>query len=507
MGRGATLLVAVFVTASPPPAFAESKRSPTSSAFVEGWDDFVLDGGRPSGAVELRVHLGGEGWNNLRQSPSGVDPERSTAARSEARLTGRLLPSLPIKTHVEAGQLRYTTRSAMTAYGAGVGFEGDRHTVSFSLRAEQRRPSNYISVGGNVTHDALLLRLRYGLRTSRVEAWAGADRARQRFEEPAAFRNGTVHGVQAGVAYLGLSRKVVPELVAGWSRNEVAGDSDLDMDQRRLQVALRYTPVRVVSLTARVESTQIGFSVARPEAVNFARRDRRRSASLQAQVRITRQAAWTVSFDRVESQSTRAAAVAFAGDSVTAALTIKLGSTSRPPNTPPPVPGSPGPRLVAETLLMPPPPARDEAAAVPAASAEVAPTPVGRLEAVTDTDLGGAMRIETRRRGEETETVIHGAGLLRYSTLDLRGPLRFVVDLVGVAAPASSNVAVDTPLVRAIRVAPFRTGPTRVARVVFDLKEPIVARVEREGDSLRVLLRPVLETATRDIPTACCASR
>jgi hypothetical protein len=502
MGRGATLLLAVLVSASAPRALAESKRSPTSSAFVEGWDDFVLDGGRPSGAVELRLHLGGEGWSNLRQSPSGIDPERSTAARSEARLTGRLLRALPIKTHVEAGQLRYTTRSAMTAYGAGVGFEGDRHTVSLSIRAEQRRPSLDVGIGSDVAHDALLMRFRYGLRTPSVEAWAGADRTHQQFPEGAVLRSGTILGGQAGAAYLGLSPKVAPEVVVAWSRCDVAGDADFE--HRRLQVALRYTPLRAVSLTARVESAQLAFDVTRPDAFNFSRRDRRRSFSLQGQVRITRHAAWTVAYDRLESRSSKAP-LAFAADSVTAALTVKLGSTSKPPNTPPVVPGSPGPRRVAETLLMPPPPARAEPAAAPAAVAAVA-TPVESLEAVARSDLG-AMWIDTRRRGGETETVIYGAGLMRYSTLDLRAPLRFVVDLVGVSAPPSSNVAVDTPLVRAIRVAPFGRGPTQVARVVFDLKEPIVARVEREGDSLRVFLRPVLESATRAAPTACCASR
>ena len=53
----------------------------------------------------------------------------------------------------------------------------------------------------------------------------------------------------------------------------------------------------------------------------------------------------------------------------------------------------------------------------------------------------------------------------------------------------------QTPLVRGIRVAAFRTAPTRVARVVFDLKEPIAAHLERDGDTLRVLLRPVVQSA------------
>src|SRR5262245_6219271 len=104
MGRGAVLLLAVFVSALTPAADAESKRGP-SGAFLEGWDDLVLDGGgqRP-GLLELRLHLGGEGWDNLRQSPVVNEPERSVAARSEARLTCRLLSSAPLKMHLEGGQ-------------------------------------------------------------------------------------------------------------------------------------------------------------------------------------------------------------------------------------------------------------------------------------------------------------------------------------------------------------------------------------------------------------------
>jgi hypothetical protein len=112
--------------------------------------------------------------------------------------------------------------------------------------------------------------------------------------------------------------------------------------------------------------------------------------------------------------------------------------------------------------------------------------------AVVDGGGRGLARIETVRRGADTETTLRGEGLVRYSTLDLDGPPRFVVDLIGVTA-APLNVAVDTPLVRGIRVAAFRVG---VARVVFDLKAPVAARVEREGDAVRVILRPVIASAS-----------
>jgi len=514
MGRGAMLLLAVFVSAPAPAAFAESKRSPSSGPFLEGWDDLVLDAAQRPGLLELRLHLGGEGWDNLRQSPVVNEPERSVAARSEARLTCRL-SSAPLKLHLEAGQLRYNTRRAMTAFGGGIAFEGDRHTLHLSTRAELNRPSLDTGVGADVPANLLLVRLRYGFRSSRVELWTGADHAPQRFPEAPA-RNSEWQAVHVGTSVLGLSRKLAPELVFGWARNELPGDSEVDFEQRRAQIGLRYTPVRAVAVTGRLELARLTFGVTRPNAINYGRRDDRRYGSLQCQVRLTRQAAWTLTVDRLENRSTRTNRF-YTADSVSAALTLKVGSTSAVSTVPraphPAAPPPTAPRPIVESPAAQPPPvaviadrvpvdptaraaddAAAEAAAADAAVAADAADSVGqRLVAV-------GMTIDTRRHGDATEAVIRGVGLARYSTLDLRGPLRFVVDLVGVAAPSSAAIPVESPLVGGIRVAAFRRAPAPVARVVFDLKVPVSARLEREGDALRVVLRPVVERASRSTP-------
>jgi hypothetical protein len=249
-----------------------------------------------------------------------------------------------------------------------------------------------------------------------------------------------------------------------------------------------------LSLTGRFELTEVAFAVPRPEAVNYGRRDRRRYMSLQAQVRVTRQAAWTVVYDRMDSRSNRSAR-AFSSDYLSAALTLKLGSTSSAPRTLRTGVASPP---AAIHLVPVAPMAMPEPSAPPPPATATATLPdVERDQPVAVVDGGGhgLMRIETVRRGAETETTLRGEGLVRYSTLDLDGPPRFVVDLVGVEASPRS-VALDTPLVRGIRVAAFRTAPPRVARVVFDLKAPVLARVEREGNLLRIILSPAVEAAS-----------
>jgi hypothetical protein len=489
MGRGATLLLAVLVSGPGAAASAEPKRAPASSAFLEGWDDFVLDGAERPGLFELRLHLGGEGWDNLRQSPASTNPEPTAGARSEARLTYRPFAHLPLKTHLEAGQLRYDTRPTTSALGGGVAFEGDRHTLHFSTRVERGRPSIDIGVGGDVTNDALLMRLRYALRTKRLEWWAGADRARQRFSE-ASFRDGTLQGFQTGLSLPGLGPRLTPELVLAWSQNAAAGDSEFDWQQRRAQVGLRYTPTRSVALTARFELSAMEWGVTRPTAVNFARRDHRRYFSLQSQIRVLRQVAWTIVYDRLDNTSTRANRD-FSSDYVAASLTVRLGSTntSAPGSPAPPRPPVPR-RPIAEGPPPPVAPARREPVVVVPPPVEI-PAETERV-AFVDGAGRGLARIEAVRRGDDTETLLRGEGLVRYSTLDLDGPPRFVVDLVGVTA-APLNVPVDTLLVRGIRVAAFRAG---VARVVFDLKAPVVARVERDGDTVRVILRPMTFSAS-----------
>ena len=141
----------------------------------------------------------------------------------------------------------------------------------------------------------------------------------------------------------------------------------------------------------------------------------------------------------------------------------------------PPAPASPA---------MPMAPATPAGAGTPDAPA-VAPAPTGtpasRLEGieVVSTDGGG------------TVIRISGDGEFPYSTFALTEPSRFVVDIAGVVNRSSrSTLAVHSGVVQQVRVAQFRPGPRGVARVVFDLKQNVVPRIERAAQALVVSFPP-----------------
>jgi hypothetical protein len=466
-------------------------RGPVSSgAFLQAWDDWVLEGLRSPRSAELRLNLGGERWENLLQAPAGSPQEDLSAVRSDARVTLRLLPRTPLKAYAEVGQARYGARPSALAYGVGLGFDGPRHAVQLMTRLDRNRPAADLGDVADADNDVVNLRLRWALRTRRFEWWLGGDRSEQRFTE-APSRDSRQHGVQTGILFRAFGGRLAPELGLGWAQLEGALESE-DYGQARLTLGLRYSPARSATLTTRFENTLRSYATVDPRARNFGREDVRRRWSLGAQFRVTRHTAWTVLYDRFSGDSSRPGR-AFTASNLGTSVTVKLGSTAGPPDRP-----VPGLRPRAHSPASPARPATPELA-------DEAPPPRPEAEPVERVALvhraqGGLARIESFRRGAETETTIEVRGRWRYSSVELAGPARFVVDLEGVNADAGFAVNVGTAIVSRIRVGPFRPGPSPVARVVFDLEAPAVAHVEREGSSLRVVLQPVVATAAVDAP-------
>jgi type IV pilus assembly protein PilQ len=152
------------------------------------------------------------------------------------------------------------------------------------------------------------------------------------------------------------------------------------------------------------------------------------------------------------------AAASPAAASPTAAPAAPVGQQAAGPAAAPALPGTPDQPAVA--------PAPSGAAATRRESIEVIPAE------------GGATAIR-----------IAGDGEFPYSTFALSEPNRFVVDLQGVIN-RSSRSTVTVPgagsAVQRVRVAQFKPAPKAVARVVFDLKESVVPRIERSPQALVV---------------------
>ena len=80
---------------------------------------------------------------------------------------------------------------------------------------------------------------------------------------------------------------------------------------------------------------------------------------------------------------------------------------------------------------------------------------------------------------------IQGDGEFHYSTLSLRAPDRFVIDLIGVVNNApQASIPVEGNLVERIRIAQFKPYPEPISRVVVDLRESSNARLNAQVDGI-----------------------
>lgn len=123
-------------------------------------------------------------------------------------------------------------------------------------------------------------------------------------------------------------------------------------------------------------------------------------------------------------------------------------------------------------------------AAPAAASAE--PVVVARHEASGPAATRLA-RVATQTRGGALSVRLEGDGELSYEAFTLPSPPRFVVDLSGVRnASRFRNEDVDAAGVARVRVSQFRTEPTAVTRVVFDLEKESVPVLRQSGSTVSI---------------------
>jgi hypothetical protein len=415
-----------------------------------------------------------------------------------------------MKSYVEAGRIHYDYDDvpSTTAYEAGLRLDGRHHGFQAGARLEPGRRAPELDDAGEVA-DIRKYRARYFGHSSALDWSLGGERIEQRFDGRPG-RGSTAHRVRAAVVYRNFGEWLAPEVGLGWALRDASGEAE-DERLRTLRLGIRSRPVPALSLAVRFESTQRHFVVTDIRARNFGREDTRRLWIVEGEINLTRQLAFNLQYSLLEGDSTRADRD-FTAQDVAAGLTVTLGSTGRPlarsarsrhPAQPLPAQQTeaPAPATAQMPLLAAPvgssaePPS--DSTLIGAASEDRPGTDPVATPSPPDHHIAAAppmpaasslLELRTQSVGGETTITLRGDGELRYSTLTLATPHRFVLDLLGVVVGSSRTIAVGNDVLRRVRVAQFRPGPSPVARVVFDLELPARVEVERREGLLQIRL-------------------
>ena len=153
-------------------------------------------------------------------------------------------------------------------------------------------------------------------------------------------------------------------------------------------------------------------------------------------------------------------------------------SPTNPPAEPPraTTPASPTPR--------PSPPASSPSVLATGTPGSAFPGGSAAARAGTATRV---LRLARVTVAPDTQVRVHADGRLTYRTFTLASPSRIVVDFEGVAFRVTEpSLALEGALVERVRAARFRSAPTEVVRVVFDLRQPAAYWVEPVDDGVVV---------------------
>ena len=100
------------------------------------------------------------------------------------------------------------------------------------------------------------------------------------------------------------------------------------------------------------------------------------------------------------------------------------------------------------------------------------------------THTGAIKQVHLSENGSETEVSISGSGSLTYHAITLAGPDRLVLDFEGARLNTSERqLASNLDPVRQIRLAQFTP---EVSRVVIDLREPALYKINKAGNTVTV---------------------
>jgi type IV pilus secretin PilQ/predicted competence protein len=101
---------------------------------------------------------------------------------------------------------------------------------------------------------------------------------------------------------------------------------------------------------------------------------------------------------------------------------------------------------------------------------------------------GAIQQVHLAQNGAETDVRISGSGSLAYHASRLENPDRLVLDFEGAHLDTSEkHIASNLDPVRDIRLAQFTP---EISRVVIDLREPALYKINREGNTVTVAFAP-----------------
>ncbi|MHB8800222.1 MAG: type IV pilus secretin PilQ [Thermoanaerobaculia bacterium] len=147
-----------------------------------------------------------------------------------------------------------------------------------------------------------------------------------------------------------------------------------------------------------------------------------------------------------------------------------------------------------------PAPVAAPAASAPGPASPSAPVVVA-LHAATGPAATRLSRVATQARDGALSVRLEADGEISYEAFTLSSPPRFVVDLSGVRnASRFRNEDVDAAGVARVRVSQFRTEPTAVTRVVFDLEKESIPVLRQSGSTVSISFggesAPVVQVAS-----------
>ena len=480
--------------------------------FLEAREDWEESRFSPV-PLELQVSLDGSSSDNYFRAPDDRPQAEVRATTTAGRLTWKWNRKKPLKSYLMFGQTLYDEFPSTTSYGAGLRYEGRRHSFDVSARFSRNRRALDLDETFEAA-DMFLNQAVYALRSKRWEWRLIGQFIDQEFDETSR-NDGRFYIGQTSLLYRGFGRKFAPEIGTAWARRDAVTESQ-NYAEQDIYLKLRFSPIRLLAFQASVRDRYRSYDTPDPLSSNFGRQDTRRRWTLRSRVLITRKVAWQLTYSRQEGDSTREGR-AFTSNDFSSGISLKLGSASgvRQPSTrgrsatlkaAPELPAAKSldadkPAEPQGTLtsslslsdhltLVPKAPLRAPQAAPhgPVSAVETSPNPPGEV-IVNAKDATSILRLEDHTRGSDTVIKIIADGRLRYSTFSMLEPARLIVDLVGVVSDSPLTVPIGNGVVTGVRTEKIQTGPEPIVRVVFDLECSVQRELRQDVNSLTVRLR------------------